>query len=102
MLELGSLFNSDISAIGCLVELEKLQVVYNFDRPIDDVVWPASLPEMRFGACFNQPITMVAWPALLKKLSFGGNFAQSIEICWAASVEVTVRGIRIQHNNFKP
>lgn len=126
VLELGAWFNSEIIAVKDLTSLEKLHFGRSFDQPINGVTWPASLKEVRFGAYFNQPINGVAWPASLKevqfgayfnkpidgvawpafleKLSFGRTFDQPIddEICWPASVEVTICGTRIWPKNSKP
>lgn len=48
------------------------KVWLRFNRPVDEVVWPASLQRLVFDSTFDEPVDGVVWPASLWQLGLGG------------------------------
>lgn len=71
---------------------ERYGLTSDFNQPIREVRWPASLLKVTFGECFDQPVAGVGWPESLKELAFSRDFtlpSESFE--WPASLwKVTV------------
>ncbi|CAM9664753.1 unnamed protein product [Scytosiphon promiscuus] len=57
----------------------KFDVDSEFNLPIGDTAWPASLRQLTFGECFDQAIRGRGLPESLEELTFGSNFDQSVE-----------------------
>ncbi|CAN0029213.1 unnamed protein product, partial [Ascophyllum nodosum] len=61
----------------------KFSFGFDFNQPVDNVVWPSSLQKLIFGHDFNQPIENVVLPSSLQQLSFGYTFNQPIDnVLW--------------------
>ena len=72
---------------GGSLSLLKLRIDGNFDVPLQEVVWPASLTQIVLGNDFKRPVAGVVWPPFLQQLSFG-LFDQDIaEVAWPASLQ---------------
>lgn len=63
------------------------------NKPIVEVVWPASLQQVSFGYHFNHSIVRVVRPAALQELHFGNNFNSGLSQEFSG---------RISCSNFRP
>ncbi|CAM9765352.1 unnamed protein product, partial [Sphacelaria rigidula] len=69
-----------------LANVKYVQLTRGFKRSLGYVVWPQGVRKVTFvdqsmfedEDCFNQPIDGVIWPALLQQLKFGGTFNQPL------------------------
>lgn len=65
-----------------LITVEEMSFVggttSGFDKPLDNVIWPARLKRLSFDSCMNQAIDNLKLPALLEVIYLGGMFDQSI------------------------
>ena len=71
-----------------------VDILWPFNDPIDEVVWPASLRRLTFGDDFNQPIDTIAWPASLTQLTFGSGFDYPVDSATSRGIEVFQSKIR--------
>jgi len=61
-----------------------IETTYDFDQPINRIVWSENLVSLQFGANFNRPIDKVKLPDTVKHISFGiknnwSSFSQSLK-----------------------
>lgn len=93
-LDFGEDFDQPIGNVAWPASLRKLTFGLFFNRPIHTASWPPSMKEMELGYCFDRPIEKVRWPSSLERLAFGRAFNQPIGIKWPASLqELTIGGL---------
>ena len=66
-------FSQPIQNMVLPFSLQQLRFGHSSNQHVDDVEWPARLQMTKFGWCFNQPLPCTKWPASPRLLLFGGR-----------------------------
>ena len=79
VLQLGDLFNQELTENILPHNLTHLTFGYDFNQKITENVLPKGLTHLAFGWKFNQKITENVLPSSLTHLTFGNHFNQEIK-----------------------
>ncbi len=63
----------DCSTLVIPDHITHIETTYDFDKPINKIVWSNNLISIKFGPNFNNPIDDVIFPDSVKHISFGIN-----------------------------
>lgn len=75
----------------------KLIFNFNYNEPLDDIIFPSTIQSIKFGDYFNQPIENVNWPLSLESIEFGKEFNQPIDkVKWPPSIQNISIGYNFQ------
>jgi hypothetical protein len=71
------IISKNINNLGGLTGLTHLTFTEHYDPPIDAVVWPTTLTNLKFGVFFNHPLPKL--PEGLKNLALGWAFDRPVD-----------------------
>ena len=72
-------FNLPVDNVVWLSSLQQVIFGHDFNQEIDKVTWPSALQSLTFGEMFNQPIHGLVWSDSMQQLTFGRDFNQPID-----------------------